>query len=54
MRKGKTKRSKDTAFDSFFCLDQGFFFFIFFFLYFCFFIHSFLSFNGFQKLVVMK
>lgn len=31
MRKGKTKRSKDTAFDSFFCLDQGFFFFYFFF-----------------------
>lgn len=31
MRKGKTKRSKDTAFDSFFCLDQGFFFFFFFF-----------------------
>lgn len=43
MRKGKTKRSKDTAFDSFFCLDQGFFFFLFFYFIFLF-LHSFFSF----------
>lgn len=43
MRKGKTKRSKDTAFDSFFCLDQGFFF-IFFFYFIFLFLHSFFSF----------
>lgn len=48
MRKEKKKRFRDTAFDSSFCLDQGLFSFI------CSFLSFSLSFNGFQKPVVMK